>query len=58
MQTSMHKEGKPHVDKGDEVGKQICIADVLFTDNPCEGLILLIVPVKKRMKNTPALISR
>jgi len=46
------------VNKGEEVGKQVCIADVLFTDDPYEGVILLIVPVRKRMMNTPALISR
>src|SRR6218665_934295 len=57
LDADVHKEGKPHADKGEEVGKQVFIADVLFTDDPYEGLILLIhvVPVRKRMMNTHAL---
>src|SRR6218665_476487 len=43
LDADVHKEGKPHADKGEDVGKQVFIADVLFTDNPYEGVILLIV---------------
>ena len=35
------------MDKGEEVGKQVFIADVLFTDDPYEGVILLSSSEKK-----------
>jgi len=41
LDADVHKEGKPHADKGEEVGKQVFIADVQYTDDPYEGMILL-----------------
>ena len=41
LESDVHKKGKPHADKGEEVGKQVFIADVLYTDDPYEGVILL-----------------
>ena len=58
IDADVHKDGKPHADKGEDVGKQVFIADVLFTDDPYEGVILLMVHLRKRMMYTPVLISR
>jgi len=59
LDADAHDEGIPHADKGEEVGKQVFIADVLYTctDDPYEGVILL-SSCEKRMMSTPALISR
>jgi len=57
LDADVHKEGQPHADKGEEVGKQVFIADVLYTDDPYIGVILL-SSCEQRMMSTPALISR
>jgi len=41
LDADVHKEGKPRADKGEKIGKQVFIADVLYTDDPYEGVILL-----------------
>jgi len=37
---NVHKEGKSHADKGEELGKQAFISDVLYTNDPYESVIL------------------
>ena len=41
LDADVHKECKPHVDKAEEVGTEAFIADVLYTDDLYEGVILL-----------------
>ena len=36
LDADVHKEGKPHADKGEVAGKQVFI-----TDDPYEGVVLL-----------------
>src|SRR6218665_1048122 len=55
LDADVHKEGKPHADKGEEVGKQVLIVRILYTDDPYESVILLSY-WENRMMSTPALI--